>query len=70
MQGICCLAPFDWALKLLKDSVAVFIILLLLATAVFIVALLVGMLIVLREERLRSYEAKKAFLAKKSFLIH
>jgi len=69
MQGICNVAPLDWALRLLRDSVAVFAFLLLLAVAVFLAVLLIGVLVVLGEERLCGCRAKKAFLVKKSFLI-
>jgi hypothetical protein len=48
MQSICSLAPFDWALKLLKSAVLVFVALLLLAVAVLIAVVLIGMLVALR----------------------
>jgi hypothetical protein len=64
MQGICSLAPLDWALKLLRDSVAVFVALLLLAVAVFLVVLLVGLLIALRGEQ---FQFRKGFAASRLF---
>jgi len=58
MQGIFSLAPFDWVLRLLRDSVAVFAALLLLATAVFIVVLLVGLLAACRDDRARLWRCR------------